>query len=352
MKRVLPWMGLAGLLAVGACVFQPDLSRFPACDAEGACAAGWTCLASAHVCLPDCGERGPCAANVTPEPEEEDDGGQDAGDSGTPPAALVLDTGSPGVGLETASYLHRFQASGGTPPYAFSALGELPPGLSLNAQGELSGKPTAAGDFPFTVEAVDQGLEPQHTRQDFTVHVKPLLRLAGPSIPADVPSGTKYTESISSTGGTPPYRFELVSGSALPAGILLRDTGRLEGTAGATGTVAFDVRVTDSDDPPQVVVRTLQLTTVSCPGLALCLRTRTVPDARVGTAYTYLLQANAGTGTLSWKLLSGMLPPGLQFATDTGTLSGTPSQAGLYEFTVSASDLLDTRQLPLTLKVF
>jgi hypothetical protein len=346
-------MGLAAFLGVAACVFQPDLSRFPTCDAQGACPTGWTCLGSEQVCLPDCGERGPCAAEVPTETDE--DAGTDAGDPGPPdagPPLLELAADGLAVGLETASYLHRFQASGGTPPYAFSTPGELPPGLSLTPQGELSGKPAAAGDFPFTLEVMDQGPGPQRSSQEFTLRIRPVLRLAGPLIPADVPSGKAYAELISATGGKPPYRFELVPGSSLPAGILLRDTGKLEGTASTTGTVAFDVRVTDAEEPPQVVIRTLQLTTGTCPSLTLCVRTRTVPDARVGTAYTYTLQTSGSTGSVTWKLASGALPPGVVLASDTGLLSGTPTQPGSYEFTLSVSDVFDTWQLPLSLKVF
>ncbi|HEX8821715.1 MAG TPA: Ig domain-containing protein, partial [Archangium sp.] len=298
-----------------------------------------TCLVPEGVCLPDCGERGPC----TPELPSDTDGGVTA-------PALVFEPDVPPVGLETGNYLYRFQASGGTPPYTFSFLGELPPGLSLNARGELSGRSTAAGDFRFTLAVMDQGTPPQHTSQERTVLIRPLLRLAGPAILADVPSDMAYVDQVSATGGTPPHRFELVSGSALPAGILLKDTGRVEGMTSQVGTFAFEVRVTDSDEPPQVVTRTLQLTTGSCRSLSLCMRTRAVPDARVGTEYTHALQTTGGAGTLQWSY-TGTLPPGITLGT-TGVLSGTPTQAGSYEFTVSATDVFDKPQVQLTLKVY
>jgi hypothetical protein len=320
-------LGLAALLGVAGCVFQPDLSRFPACDAEVACPTGSTCLASEGVCLPDCGERGPCTTEVPP----------DEGDAGTPdaglPPALALLSDAPPVGLELASYLHRFQASGGTPPHTFSFKGELPPGLSLDAEGVLSGKPTAAGDFHFTVEVVDQGTTPQRASQERSVSIRPLLRVAGPDFLADIPSGTAYVEQVSAIGGKSPYRFELVPGSTLPQGIFLQNTGQVDGKTNQDGTVAFEVRVTDSDEPPQVVTRVLQLTTGSCPALSLCIRTRTLPAARVGTAYTYSLQSTPSSVT--WSKDSGTLPPGLTLS-EAGLLSGTPTQPGTYEFTVYA----------------
>ena len=47
-------------------------------------------------------------------------------------------------------------ASGGTAPYTFAvSLGALPPGMSLSADGTLSGAPTAIGIYIFTVTAQD-----------------------------------------------------------------------------------------------------------------------------------------------------------------------------------------------------
>ncbi|HLL82397.1 MAG TPA: Ig domain-containing protein [Longimicrobium sp.] len=380
MSRGARAVGVVLLVGV-ACVFQPDLSRFPACDEQGACPAGSTCLAEQGICLPDCGDRGPC---ISPDLDGGDatdggptdagmtdagttDGGTDAGmtdagmtDAGTPdggtpdggPGPVVLAAEGPGPLVETVSFSHRFQASGGTPPYTFSSVDALPPGLELGRQGTLSGRPTVAGDHAFTLEVVDQGTPPLSARRPFSVTVLPLLRLAGPAILADFPSGRAYVEQVSATGGTPPYRFELVAGSTLPAGLVLQENGQIEGTPSGGGAATFEVRVTDSGAPPQVATRTLQLTSSTCS--LLCVRTRSVPDARAGTGYSYALQASGGTGALTWKVESGSLPPGVGLAADTGVLSGTPTQAGTYELTVSVADVLpDNKKFAeLSLKVF
>ena len=50
----------------------------------------------------------------------------------------------------------RFQASGGIPPYSYSvAHGTLPPGLTLGADGLLTGTPSAPGSYDFTIRAAD-----------------------------------------------------------------------------------------------------------------------------------------------------------------------------------------------------
>jgi hypothetical protein len=56
-----------------------------------------------------------------------------------------------------SSYSYFLTAAGGSPPFTWSITsGSLPPGLSLNnSTGEISGKPTATGAFPFTVQVSD-----------------------------------------------------------------------------------------------------------------------------------------------------------------------------------------------------
>lgn len=54
------------------------------------------------------------------------------------------------------SYNVTFSVIGGFPPYVWSvSAGALPPGLSLSSDGVISGIPTAAGNFAFTILVVD-----------------------------------------------------------------------------------------------------------------------------------------------------------------------------------------------------
>jgi hypothetical protein len=64
---------------------------------------------------------------------------------------------NPPLGQVGVAYTHTFPASSGTPPYTFSiSVGALPTGLSLAAAtGIVSGKPTVAGTFSFTVLVTD-----------------------------------------------------------------------------------------------------------------------------------------------------------------------------------------------------
>ena len=50
------------------------------------------------------------------------------------------------------------------------------------------------------------------------------------------------------------------------------------------------------------------------------------------------LQASGGTAPLTWRILRGSLPPGLQLDPAAGTVSGSAASAGEYEVTIGVSD--------------
>jgi hypothetical protein len=76
-----------------------------------------------------------------------------------PPGTLVLSPTTFPDGLYGSAYVNQsITVTGGMAPYTFSVSGgNLPPGMVLSTDGVLSGTPTAAGSFPFTVTALDNG---------------------------------------------------------------------------------------------------------------------------------------------------------------------------------------------------
>ena len=63
-----------------------------------------------------------------------------------------------------------------------------------------------------------------------------------------------------------------------------------------------------------------------------------LPAASHGTPYAVTLQTAGGTGTPTFAVTAGSLPPGLELDTDTGEISGTPTVVGTSTFTVTATD--------------
>ena len=72
--------------------------------------------------------------------------------------------------------------------------------------------------------------------------------------------------------------------------------------------------------------------------------TASLPNATVGASYDAPLEASGGTGPYSWALAFGSLPPGLSLSS-AGTISGTPTEAGSVEFTLSVRDSATPAQL-------
>ncbi len=64
----------------------------------------------------------------------------------------------------------------------------------------------------------------------------------------------------------------------------------------------------------------------------------TLPQAMVGTAYSFTLRATGGTIPYAWSITSGTLPAGLTLNSSTGVISGTPTTAVTNTFTVTVAD--------------
>lgn len=61
-------------------------------------------------------------------------------------------------------------------------------------------------------------------------------------------------------------------------------------------------------------------------------------NGTVGSAYNQTISASGGFGSYTYSVSSGTLPAGLALGSSTGVLSGTPSTAAAYSFTVKAVD--------------
>jgi hypothetical protein len=77
-----------------------------------------------------------------------------------------------------------------------------------------------------------------------TFTVVPRLAITTISVPAGM-VGTRYSATLPASGGNPPYKWSIISGT-LPTGMhLRRSTGALTGKPTVTGTFTFTVQVVD-----------------------------------------------------------------------------------------------------------
>ncbi len=89
--------------------------------------------------------------------------------------------------------------------------------------------------------------------------------------------------------------------------------------------------------------------TVNSPDAAPTITTDTLPDGKVGEAYSQTLTAT-GTAPITWSI-DGGLPAGLSLNADTGEISGTPTAEGTATFTVKATNSAgsNTKELSITI---
>jgi hypothetical protein len=157
---------------------------------------------------------------------------------------LAVTSLSPPAGTVGVSYNTTLAAAGGILPYTWSlASGNLPPGLSLNSAGVISGTPTANGTSSFTVQVVDAESPPQAAPGQLSITINFITvttqSLAGGTVNA------AYSASLAAIGGVAPYTWTLASGT-LPTGLSLSSAGDITGTPTAAGTSTFTVQVADS----------------------------------------------------------------------------------------------------------
>lgn len=248
----------------------------------------------------------------------------------TPSVALpsTLPSGSFGT-----AYSQTVSATGGIAPYTYRVTaGTLPAGLDLATSGALTGTPTSTGTSTFTVTATD--------RNSYSGAASYTLAISPPSItvtPATLPNGaigSAYSQSLSASGGVGSYTYGVTG--ALPAGVTLSSAGILSGTPTAGGAFSFTVTATDQSGGTGPFTGSRPYTlTIAAPTLSLA--PASLPSGRVGRGYNATVAASGGTAPYAYRVSGGALPDGITLAAD-GTFSGSPTAAGRFNVTVTATD--------------
>lgn len=170
-----------------------------------------------------------------------------------------------------------------------------------------------------------------------TITINAVFEFQTTSLPIatqDVP----YSATISTIGATGPFTWIILSGN-LPAGLTLSNSNaasvNITGTPTTIGTSTVTIQATDSAGTP--ISRTFTITVNPPPALTITTPS-IITSGTVGQQYSYTLQAEFGTPPYTWSLVSGSMPPGINPPTSNGIISGMPTTAGTFTFTVQLKD--------------
>jgi large repetitive protein len=220
--------------------------------------------------------------------------------------------------------------------------GLLPAGMTLALDGTLSGTPQQVGRFRFFVQMREPQDDPatcagKRTEKEFTLFVrKPASLVPTSTVVPRSEMGVPFRMRLRARGGTGFFAWTLVGGK-LPTGVRIQPNGTIVGTPRVAGSHRVTVRARDTEARHVTWAGTL--------GVAkrLGVRTRRLPAARVGAAYSAELGSTGGVAPTTWTLERGRLPRGIRLAKRSGVLSGVPTRAGGYDVTVEVTDALGVR---------
>jgi len=264
------------------------------------------------------------------------------GDSGSSTPALTVTAATPPAGTTGEAYAgYTFLAMGGVPPLSWTSSGSLPPGLSVDTSGQLSGMPATAGTYSFSVSVRDSATPPHTAAAAVNVTVNDSAIVVAPASP---PAGTvTYAYSgfaFSASGGSPPYTW--TASGTLPPGITLGSDGTLSGTPTKAGTFSFSVTAADSAQPASSGGPLATSVEIDPPAPLTLSPTPAPPDGSEGSAYgPFSFTTTGGYQPLHWSITKGALPAGITLGSD-GSLSGTPTVHGSFAFTVTVTDSAPT----------
>ncbi|WP_316682699.1 putative Ig domain-containing protein, partial [Ralstonia flaminis] len=203
-------------------------------------------------------------------------------------------------------------------------------GFTVNSATSITATSPAgsAGVVDVTVTATG-GTSATSAADQFTYVAPPITGATSATV---AHGSTNNAIPLSITGGAPTsvtVSTPATHGTATASGLSLTYTPNP--SFSGTDTFAYTATNAGGTSSPATITVTVSNATVTYAPSSPAAGT-------VGTAYSQsLASANGGTAPYTYTLASGSLPSGLSLASN-GTLSGTPTTGGSFNFTVTATD--------------
>jgi sugar lactone lactonase YvrE len=259
------------------------------------------------------------------------------------PMTLTSPTALP-YGDVGVAYTQNLTAAGGTGAltWVVNPFNYLPAGLTLATNGTLSGTPTVSGQYSFSLTVTDTASHiytATYTVRIYPSGPPPLGLTFGPTV--NVLRGAQRFQ-LAAFDGTPPYHYSLTpaatpipgmrvqDGQPLPTSFPSTVTGGFLGVTTTVATYTSSIRVTDAANNTFDAPFTFNVLP------QVLFNQSTLPKAVVGSPYSFALTAGGGSGNYTFYSATN-LPPGVSMDA-TGTFSGTPTVAGVYNMSVTFGD--------------
>ena len=242
------------------------------------------------------------------------------------------------AGTLNVPYSRTFRVIGGRPPYVVEQVpgGQLPAGLALDAANfRVSGTPLENSQINFAFDPIFKFTDADAR----TVQGRNYFNIAGTStlvMNQFFDLGTRSVNSFTSITFTaccvPSFTWSL-AGGALPPGMNFSSDGVLSGTPTAEATYTFLLTAADATNPTNFTLRQYKLVVTS-----LTINGTLPAFSNVGTSINLALTVTNATNPVVFSMSpQNYLPPGLNLSAD-GTLSGTLTEEGQFNFSVQVTD--------------
>jgi hypothetical protein len=212
--------------------------------------------------------------------------------------------------------------------------GALPAGLTLGANGVITGTPTQSGTFNVTVQANGSGASATKALSLFVLaplQVQTLVNKTPPErgLTAKKLVGASLITGVKAVGGRPPYTFSATG--TVPPGLKLDSaTGKITGAGMAAGRYPFTVTVTDGTGAKASVEWNVTILP-----LLDFTRGKGLPVGHVDRVYSARIPVRGKDSATAQFAVAGEIPPGLG-VDDDGRLTGTLMKTGVYRLRVFA----------------
>ena len=251
----------------------------------------------------------------------------------TDPAIVWGTLNVPAAGYAGFAYTGSVAATGGTGALTWTAVG-LPDGVTIGADGTISGNPSSVAAYVPTITVTDSVGLARSFRKNISILAAAPVVMGAVRLPATGYVGRLYTGSASASGGVHARTW---SATGLPGGVSITSGGVISGTPLSDGV--FAVTLTVQDGIGQVATYNQTVTIKVVPPIVI--GKVSLPASLINAPYKGGATATGGVGALKWTATG--LPTGVSLSVG-GILSGTPTVLGVSPVVLTVTDTFGQTQ--------